>query len=229
MSKINEEMGPFENAGEYPDLEFRWLLARSARIGAEARVREAERLLPAWNARTVGDTGPEVGVEETRRRHEALTDEERRLREQIDRRLEAHRADTSREPLGLDILSEAHGRDRDDRTILLLGTAAAVSGKLSDEILEPLGGGYGGPTVETAIRLIHPVGRAADWLAARERFHRTGPMVKGGLIAVSYPHTECSSPASLMQATVELTAEGFSAITGVPESDDEEDGDSPSR
>ena len=225
---VNDAAGPFDGDADYLDLTFNWLLARASRVGAEARLREDAQKLPAWNAKTVGDGGPCAAEEETRRRLDGMRERERSLRDLIDRRLAAYRADSSREPLGIDRICEEYALDDDDRTILLMATAAAVSAQLGAEILDPLGGFRTGVDVESLVRFIHPIGNAADWLEARKRFHRSGPMVAGGLIAVSYPHAECS-PAALMQATVEITSKGFSAVTGITESDDEEGDDSPSR
>jgi len=213
----NNSVGPFTGNAEFLDLEFQFLLARALRIGAQARVREAEQLLPGRGHTTVGEGGPEVGIEETRRRHELLAKEERRIRDLIDARLEAHRAAASRDPIGLEVLALDHVLDEADKTILLLLTAAAVSQQLIWEITGHLGGQWSGPDVETTIRLLHPEGNVAAWLSARRRFHRSGALVRCGLLKVDYPSSDCG-PASLLAADVSITMAAMAVITGATES-----------
>jgi len=216
---------PFKDDAEFLDLAFEHLVARARRIGAERQLVEDVHSHPLWHHdRTLGRQGT-VGEEESRRRIEQdLQAEERRLGEQLQARMVAHRADKSREPLGLDLVTKEAGLDKDERMVLTAVTALAVSPDVAKELSEGLGCGlFSRFGIEAAIRLLGPSG-TSDWLRHRNLFHRSSPLISAGLITIEYPSTVCS-PGDLLMATIEITPRAFATVTGTPLEDEEHEGD----
>ena len=150
--------------------------------------------------------------------------EELRLRERLDVRLASHRADTSREPLGIDVVTKEAGLSDDERVLLMACMAMAVSPDVAKELSEGLGCGlFSRFGIEAAIRLLGPSG-TSDWLKYRNLFHRSSPLISAGLITIEYPSTVCS-PGDLLMATIEITPRAFSVVTGTPLEDEEHEGD----
>jgi len=211
---------PFDSDPDYLDLVFEFLAARARRIGAERRLEEDSHDLPLWHHhRTLGRL-ERVSEEETRRQIDALCAEEKRLREHLDARIRAHRADTNRQPLGIDVLAEESGLTADEKMILLACTAMAVSSEVGRQIAEGVGGNvFSRMEVETAIKLLEPRG-TADWLRLRKLFRRNGALVRRKLIAVEFPSTTYA-PTDVLSASVEITNKAFGRITGIPQDDED--------
>lgn len=211
---------PFDSDSEYLDAEFEAQIIRARRIGSMRQLLEDGDARPTWDCRTLGRQG-RVSEEETRLQIDALRVEERRLREHLDARVRAHRADTSRQTLGIDVLAEQSGLSADERTILLACTAMAVSNEIGRQITEGVGGNlFSRMEVETAIRLLEPR-NVGDWLRFRRLFHRTGALVGNELVTIEFPST-VHAPTDVLGATVEVTSRAFSVITVTPHDDDPE-------
>ncbi len=206
---------PFKNDADYLDLVFELLTLRARRIGARRRLQEPPRL-PGFDHRTVGQRET-VEDEEVRRVRERLLASEKDTQEHLDARVRAHRADSSRAPLGIDVITEEAGLTEDERTVLLAITALAVSGEIGERITEGLGAGpFSRFEVESAILLLDPK-CVADWLKYRRYFHRSAPLLKHKLVVVEYPSIHAGD---ILQASVEVTSRAFSVITGTPLEDE---------
>ena len=209
---------PFTDDADYLDLAFELLTLRARRIGARRRLEEAPRL-PGFDHRTVGQR-ESVEDEEVRRVRESLLDTEKDCQDRLDARVRAHRADSSKEPLGIDVITQGAGLTDDERMVLLAITALAVSGEIGERITEGLGAGpFSRFEVESAILLLDPK-CVADWLKARRYFHRSAPLVKHELVVVEYPSVHAGD---LLQASVEVTCRAFAVVTGTPLEDDDPD------
>ena len=203
---------PFESDCEYLDLEFAYLSMRARRLGTEIRLSEDHRDHPPWNASAIGAQETVWAVEQ-RRCLDLCRDEERKLNEEIDARLTAHRADRDRFTLALDLVTADHGLDGTDRTVLLLAVCAAICPKVTRRILIDLDVGFGGRlTVESCIAMTEPSGVGA-WLEARRHFSPGTSLIKAGLITVAYPSREYT-PGDLLEGNVEITAAGLAAVVG---------------
>ena len=215
---------PFDSDAEYLDMAFAALVARARRIGAEHQQTEDAHSRVPWDCRSLGRQGT-VGDEESRRRIEQeLLVEERRLQDHLEGRLAVHRADSSREPLGIDMVCKEANLDEQERMVLLACTALAISPDVAKELSEGLGCGlFSRFGIEAAIRLLDPSG-SGDWLKCRALFHRSSRLVSAGLITIEYPSTTFS-PGDLLMATIEVTSRAFSVITGTPLDDEGQEGD----
>ena len=214
---------PFTSDADYLDQVFELLTLRARRIGARRRLEEAPRL-PGFDHRTVGQRET-VEDEEVSRVRESLLASEKDRQEHLDARIRAHRADSSKDPLGIDVITEEAGLTEDERTVLLAITALAVSGEIGERITEGLGAGpFSRFEVESAILLLDPK-CTADWLKYRRYFHRSAPLVKHELVVVEYPSIHAGD---LLQASVEITCRAFGRITGTPLDEDPEGPDTPS-
>lgn len=209
---------PFTSDAEYLDLAFAHLIAKARRIGLQRS--DDSDVRPMLQERTVGRYEL-VAAEERRRQIDALEVEEQRLKERLDGRLTAHRADRDRPPLGIDVICENSGLNDEERTVLLACTAMAIGSEIGRQIAEGLGGNpFSRFETETAIKLMAPR-NIGDWLQSRRLFDRSGALIKHDLIAVEYPSTTYA-PTDVLSASVEVTAKAFSAITGTPREDDAE-------
>ena len=169
---------PFTDDLEYIDAEFAFLRVRAARAQAENHLRDALHL------QDVGaDGGHGPTVKELQTRLIIVRDREKQLREEIDSRLEAHRADISRPLLGIDRLAEQHRLNADERLILLASAVPAISQHLSEEVLADFGSIYGSATVEDLIRVLLPV-TAWDWIEGRRILDEKSPLVASGMLVV---------------------------------------------
>ena len=206
---------PFTDDADYLDLAFAHLVAEARRIGAERRLVEDVHSLPLWHHdRTLGRQGT-VGEEETRRQADALVAEEHRLRKQLDARLTAHRADKARPTLGIDVVTEEAGLSEQERMVLLVCSALAISPDIGKAITEGLGtGAFSRFGVEGAMTLMEPQG-VAGWLGFRRLFLRTAPLVRHDLIAIEFPSVTFG-PTDVLAATVEVTHKGLALVTGDP-------------
>ena len=207
---------PFDSDADYLDQVFELLTLRARRIGARRRLEEAPRL-PGFDHRTVGQR-ESVEDGEVRRVRESLLASEKDCQDRLDARVRAHRADSSKEPLGIDVITQGAGLTDDERMVLLAITALAVSGEIGERITEGLGAGpFSRFEVESAILLLDPK-CVADWLKARRYFHRSAPLVKHELVVVEYPSIHAGD---LLQASVEVTGKAFAVVTGTLLEDDD--------
>ncbi len=202
---------PFESNTRYLDAEFAHLIARARRIGAERRLAEDSDARPTWDHRTVGHH-ERVADEETRRQTDALLVEEQRLREQLESRLAAHRADKARTPLGIDRVVEESGLTDAERMVLLICSALAISPDIGKAITEGIGcGPFSRFGVEGAMTMMEPKG-VADWLKYRRLFSRSAPLVQHRLVSIEYPSVTFG-PTDVLAATVEITHKGLVRVT----------------
>ena len=209
---------PFENDADYLDLVFELFTLRARRIGARRRLEQDSHRLPGYEHRTVGQRET-VEDEEVRRVRDSLLDTEKDCRDRLDARVRAHRADSSKEPLGIDVITQEAGLTDDERMVLLAITALAVSGEIGEQITEGLGAGpFSRFEVESAILLLDPK-CVADWLKHRRYFHRSAPLLKHELVVVEYPSIHAGD---LLQASVEVTGKAFAVVTGTLLEDDTE-------
>lgn len=205
---------PFESDAQYLDRAFEYLVAQARRIGAERRLREDADSRPHWDCRTIGQFD-RVSQEETRRQVEALSVEERRLREHLEARLMAHRADRARPPLGIDVVVEAAGLGDEERVILLVCAALAISPDIGKAISEGIGvGPFSRFGIEGALILMEADG-VGDWLKYRRLFLRSGALVRNGLVTIEYPSITFG-PTDVLSAAVEITHKGLALVTGDP-------------
>lgn len=204
-----EPITPWTTDLAYLQDEFAWVAARCTRVALERRrdTSPEER-----SVRRGGYFADDERIEpkELAARIAAGAASERRLREQIDARLVAHRAGDTFE-LGLDKLVRAHGLDDFDRVVLLLASGPCVSRRF-----ERLYAGLDGDrqatlTVETVFTFLAL--DASERVARRASLGPRGRLLTSDLIEMNYG-IRPPPPKALLETEIELRGRTFSLILG---------------
>jgi SpoVK/Ycf46/Vps4 family AAA+-type ATPase len=209
----------YESDLAYLEHELLWVSARVRRIAFTRMAGSSDSPdlpgdLPGEAERDFRDLAPRAAAEQGAR----WADAERKLRRDIDLRLEAHRTSGAPE-LGLDTLARCHGLSDLDRLVVLL----AVGPCLSSEF-EPLYGrldgtrSFDGLTVERTMSFAEIP--TADRVDARGRFAGGSPLVAAELIDIGV-RTRGFKPKDLLGLEVVLTLPAFGMVIGQPNFEDE--------
>lgn len=212
-TETNDPNRGYSSNGEYLDDELEWLAVRAKRIGAEQDIRDSA--VEPHAHRRVGQ-GRRVAADEGQRQLLELGDREARLRAQIDARLHVHRAAKSFPPLGLDRLVDEFKMSNNERLIVLLLTAPALSTKVTNELLEPIGLGSFSVDVDGITQLLEPATKGVDdYIRIRKLLRPDSSLVRNGLIALDFS-SRTYLPKDLADTTVSLTAKALAVVTGDP-------------
>jgi len=204
---------PYANDADFLTDASAWLVARSRRIGLTLQAEDDEHVLPRPGHRTLGPQH-QVVADERQRLQSTAHEQERRLQENLEARLEAHRV-SDRPRLGIDRLCEASGLGPQERLVLLVASVVAVSDRLAEQIVRPLDGPcMSRLTIEAATRLLAPHDGLAGVLAARLLFTPTSPLLRDQHLVVDFCGPT-SVPDDWPHAVVSITNNAFATITGV--------------
>lgn len=207
---------PFATDAEYLDAEFAWLHAKSQRLDAVARERDARRDEETNDARA--HRPGRMASEDARKNAERFGAEETRLRQEIDARLAVHRATKDAPKLGLDKLCEEADLNAAERTVLLAAAVPGFSQPFAERIFADTGF-YGALSVADLSLLLEPVG-TADWLAARRLFRLDAPLRGHGLVMLGDLKGDCG-PDALPNVDVRLSMQAWATLIGDEDATDE--------
>jgi len=146
---------------------------------------------------------------------EDLYEKEKAAWQDLQVRMEAHRADDAAPTLGLEVLRVEHDLDDHEQVILVALTLVGISETLATETLGEMALGSG-LTINDMMLMLAPERspwEIQDWLAWRAYFQPEAKLMKAGLIRVD--HTEDDGPAELPGAWAYITGKGFLGVTGV--------------
>ncbi len=205
---------PFKNDAEMLDLAFAWLTTRARRLTLEREIRDAAR----------NDTGavfrlsdrPRITVpeDEAAERLKALRALEDQRHGELHARREAHRADTTARPLGLDRLALTHELGEDEEMILLTVVCGAISEEMSNILYGDLAVGfYGNATLEGVSRMLDAQ-TTADRLRVRRMLRDDAPLVKGGVIVLDLMTNRPAFPDDLLGGRLRITEQAFATLVG---------------
>ena len=187
----------FRSNGEYLDAEFRWLKAKITLVNAERDLRQGGYV----------HKGPDDCVGAVRSR-------EAELRQKLDERIAAHRA-SGQFVLGLDLLVRDHNLTAEERIVLLLLTAPAISENVGDEVLRGLGTSGSAWVTAGDIATILDVPDIDSWLRVRRLFTKVGRLRSQGLVVVR--DGRCDEGAKTeIDGVWFLAGSAFAAIVGQP-------------
>lgn len=204
---------PYASDAEYLDHALNWVRLRIARISAELKAATAAQDEDEHDGDRLDLHRPgRTGSREARLRSVELKEKEQRHGAEVHARVQAHRADLGRRPLGLDAVCADAALSEDERLILLTVLAAEIAPKLAEKVLGGLELYLGSLSVADAATVLNPQG-VAGWLAARSLFQPDAPLVRRELIVLSPPGGP-QGPGSLMASDVSLSPECFAMIVG---------------
>lgn len=202
---------PYASDAEYLDHALDWVRLRIARICAERKAASAAQDEDDCDRLDLHRPG-RTGSREARLRAVELKEKEQMVGEEVHARVQAHRADLGRRPLGLDAVCADVALTGEERLILLMVLAAEIAPKLAERVLGGLELYLGSLSVADAATVLDPQG-VAGWLAARSLFQPDAPLVRRELIVLSPPGGP-QGPGSLMASDVSLSPECFAMIVG---------------
>lgn len=187
----------FRSNGEYLDAEFRWLQAKITLVNAERDLRQGGYV----------HKHPDDCIVAVRSR-------EADLRQKLDERLSAHRASGQFE-LGLDRVVREHDLTVEERIVLLVLTAPAISENVGDEVLRGLGTSGGAWVSAGDMATILDVPDIDSWLRVRRLFTQAGRLRSQGLVVVREGHGD-EGARTQIEGVWFLTGSAFAAIVGQP-------------
>lgn len=202
---------PYETDLAYIEEELQWVAARAEGVGASI---ELERLDGEPSRRSPFDEP--LSPRTLAQRRTRLQAKEGRLRDRIDRRLDATRQ--AGRSVALDRLCEAHGLDAFERTVLLLAAGPCFANRF-EQLYEQLDRDQrsAGLSVE-AVFAFHELG-FAERVERRATFGPRARLVASDLITVNFGSR--SSPQDLLATGMELTGRTFGYLVGRGELSDE--------
>lgn len=199
-------VAPYGSALEYLQEELYWLGLHARTIKIERRIIEPIQDEEGWGrGRDPIDRLPRARllVEQERLGAEAAT-----LRALIDQR--RARCAAMGSPLPLDRLCAEQGLDAFERAVLLLAVAPALNTQ-SDKLFEMID--ENAPTLTVMVCLLFHTQALDVQVALRSRFGATGRLRALDLITVDVGR-RASAPEDLLQARVQLTSHGLTALLG---------------
>ena len=204
---------PYPDDPSYLDAELAWLKVRVRRICAERKALEAQAEEEHEPDRL---TRPgRVGSRDARLQAVGLREAEKKLRDEVDQRLQGNRSRADAPTLGLDVICKEFDLSSEERLILLVALPYGVSQALAEATLQDLSHHWGSISVADAIAVLDPK-NVGDWLRYRALFRPHSPLVSHGLITLGKPGGE-AQPSTLMCSDVSLSLDCFGRICGDPE------------
>ena len=196
------------------DLAFTWLTTRARRLTLEREIRDAARN-DAGAVYRLCDRRPSTEPEdEAAERLVALRDLEDQQHGELHARREAHRADRTARPLGLDRLVLTHELGEDEEMILLTVVCGAISEDMANVLYGDLCVGYfGNATLEGVSRMLDAQ-TTADRLRVRRMLGPDAPLVKGGMIVLDLMTNRPTFPDDLLGARLRITEQAFCTLVG---------------
>jgi len=192
---------PFDSNAEFLDA---WMIAlRWQRLRVEAEQPEPQGFLRARRGQAES-----IPIEDVYVREKAAWDD-------LQTRLEAHRAADDAPVLGLELLREEHDLNGDEVTVLAALVVCAISENLANQTFGLMASTFG-LSVNSLMSLLGPdqsPWQLDDWLRWRALFQKGSKLIEAGLIKVSFDPDD--NPGELLDAYVHITNRGFKAITGV--------------
>ncbi len=196
------------------DLAFAWLTTRARRLTLEREIRDAAR----------GDTGAvyricdrprsTVPEDEAAERLAALRAREDQQHAELHARREAHRAEPTARPLGLDRLVLTHELGEAEEVVILAAVCGAISEETCNVLFGDLGVGfYGSMTVEGMSRLLDAQA-TTDRLRVRRLLAPDAPLVKAGLIVIDQFTREPLYPDDFLGGRIRVTEPTFWTLVG---------------
>ncbi len=212
MTDIRNE--PFKNDAEMLDLAFAWLTSRARRLTLEREIRDAARNDTGAVFRICNRPRSTVPEDEAAERLAALRAREERQHGELHARREAHRADRTARPLGLDRLVLTHELGEDEEMILLTVVCGAISEEMSNVLYGDLCVGfYGQATLEGASRMADAQ-TTADRLRVRRMLAPDAPLVRGGMVVLDLMTNRPTFPDDLLGARLRITTEAYCTVVG---------------
>ena len=176
---------PFKNDAEMLDCAFAWLTTRARRLTLERETRDAARNDTGAVYRICDRPRNAAPEDEAAERLEALRVLEDQQHGELHARREAHRADPTARPLGLDRLALTNELGEDEEMILLTVVCGAISEEMANVLYGDLAVGfYGNATLEGVSRMLDAQ-TTADRLRVRRMLRDDAPLVKGGVAVIS--------------------------------------------
>lgn len=215
---IADPHAPFAHDADYLQLEYRWLRARSKRLAAGLLVDElCEAQFAPDHSRL-----SKISYRDAHLSHVDHAADEERLRRQIDARLEVHRAERPKHPLGLDRIAREHGLDAAGRMLVLAAALPGVSQRYAEEVLGDFVTFHGALSVDDLCRLLDPQS-LREHLKARALFHEDAPLRRRGLLLIEEPSGELG-PETLHSLEVRVSLATWGVLFGFPQVVDEAGG-----
>lgn len=205
---------PFNNDAEFLDAAFEWLTTRARRLTLERDIRNANRE-DADAAYRLCIPGKHRDCDDQAvQRLAAVKALEGRQREALQARRAAHSADAPVQPLGLDVLTQAHGLSQDEEIVILTAACGAISESASSEMYGDLAVGYfGNATTEGVSRLLDAQ-TTADRLRVRKLFRDDAALLRNKIIAFDLMTNRPAMPDDLLGARIRITDQGFAVLVG---------------
>jgi hypothetical protein len=197
---------PFADDDEYLSEHLDYLASRVQRLAAAKELREIVRREPS---------GPQPGIDDDLlRRLEMFQAREDRQRDDLNARLQAHRADPGARKLGIDRLAEAHALQEEACMVLLSCFCSAMSEEKAEAVHGDLGVGmYGSRSVEGLLRLLDAQS-IADRVRLRRLFSPEAPLVKAGLVLIDHYRSDPTAPEHLLGCRVVLSQAAWEILVG---------------
>jgi len=219
--KIAGETGtPYPDDPTYLQAELDWLAVRVKRIVAERRAQEAAEEESDGDPAHAHRPGRTTS-REARCRVVELGQREKKLRDEIDARLDLNRRQRDAHTLGLDVVCTEASLGAEERVVLLALLASAVSQPVAERVLGELCHHWGAVAVSDLISVLDPQD-LAEHLRFRRLFHPNGPLVSHGLVLVGKPSGEPTA-SGLPSWDVSLSLDAFARIIGDPDAATEGD------
>jgi hypothetical protein len=196
------------------DCAFAWLTSRARRLTLEREIRDAARNDTGAVYRLCDHPRTTVPDDDAAERLTALRALEEQQHGELHARREAHRADRTARPLGLDRLVLTHELGEDEEMILLTVVCGAISEEMSNILYGDLAVGfYGNATLEGVSRMLD-ARTTADRLRVRRLLAPDAPLVKGEMIVVDLMTNRPSFPDDLLGARLRITEQAFATLVG---------------
>ena len=208
-TKSNEQ---FTSNADYINEEVEALRIRLQLHDAQTQLRQAER-----EAET-GEVGRhrQFGVRELRGLVHELSHREQEKRDEINSRLETHRANPDNNKLGIDRLCDHFSLDGDERAVILALFFVALSRSLSSELAAD-GLFCGCTSVDDIVTTVLGAHSVADILRGRARFLPGSRLRQAGVIVE--PYQGVAHAGVLPEANVWLSSKAFSFACGISETE----------
>ena len=207
MGTKNQNHEPFTNDAQYLNKEVEALRIRLQLHDAQKRLRQAEREAETGEV----DRHRQFGVRELRGLVHDLSHRGQEKRDEIDSRLEAHRANPDSPELGIDRLCST-GLEQEDRLVLLAMVVAALSRNLASEVTAD-SGFCGYTSIDDIVTTVLGAHSVEDILRGRARFIPGSRLRQAGIIVEPYQGVEHAGV--LPEANVWLSEESFNIVCGI--------------
>ena len=220
MLKIAGNSQFYPDSPSYLDEELRWVRTRVSRILAE------RQLQGAMEEETDGDPAythrpGRLDSRELRCRVFELKETEKKLRNEINARLDLNRTQRGAPPLGLDEICKEFDLSAEERIVLVTCLPLAISQRVAEMTLGEMLHHWGSIAVSDLVAVLDPQG-LGDWLRYRALFRPHSPLISHGLVTLGKPGGEVQ-PSTLMCSDVSLSLDCFARMVGDPDTMTEAD------